>query len=88
LFPSLHFLPGICYFVELFPVLLSSPDPEEGLLGGSGVWVSVPERSLWLPPIELSSFVLLVDFLGVVGVFFILLSSPDPEEGLLGGSGV
>ena len=34
------------YFVELFP--------DDGLSGGSGVCVSPPERSLWLPPTEVS----------------------------------
>ena len=32
------------YFVELFP--------DDGLSGGSGVCVSPPERSLWLPPTD------------------------------------
>src|SRR5262245_61271467 len=60
--------------------------PEDGLSGGSGVWVSVPERSLWLPPTE-ASF--------LVGVFFPadllipeLLLSPAPEDRLFDGTGV
>ena len=67
------------YFVELFP--------DDGLSGGSGVCVSPPERSLWLPPTEVSLLPCAFP-LGLLGLFPVLLASLFPEEGLFGGSGV
>jgi hypothetical protein len=49
---SFAFPDGLLWAEGIFPVLLLSPDPEDGLFGGRGVWESVPERSLWLPPVD------------------------------------
>jgi hypothetical protein len=65
------------YFVELFP--------EDGLSGGIGVCVSPPERSLWLPPTEVS--LLPVAFL-LADLLFADLPSSVPEDLLFGESGV
>jgi hypothetical protein len=71
---------GSFCFVELFP--------EDGLSGGSGVWVSPPERSLWLPPTEVSLLPCAFP-LGLLGGFLLVLpASLFPEDGLSGGSGV
>jgi hypothetical protein len=65
------------YFVELFP--------EDGLSGGSGVCVSPPERSLWLPPTDVS---LLTGAFLLADLLFADLPSSVPEDRLFGESGV